>query len=174
MSEDILDSILINGLQSYDTYETLNSVQISIKSNNIISDLNCYKNYKCSFLANSLLFSASITNSTNVIFISCTGLNDAKEALINGKIYKIIGIINLDQIKNWKTFKSESIYVNTNLIDTLYPYNSDYFTFGFETKSPIDLLNFSFSLLDGKGQLINFASNEKKLPVTDFTIQVLK
>ena len=45
MLEDILDSILINGLQSFDIYESLNPVQISIKSNNIIADLNCAKNY---------------------------------------------------------------------------------------------------------------------------------
>ena len=35
LEEDIiLDSILINRLQSFDIYETLNPVQISIKSNN--------------------------------------------------------------------------------------------------------------------------------------------
>ena len=45
MLEDILDSTLINGLQSFDIYESLNPVQISIKSNNIIADLNCAKNY---------------------------------------------------------------------------------------------------------------------------------
>ena len=110
----------------------------------------CQKLYH--FLANNLLFSTSITNSTNVVFISCTGLNNAKEALINSKIYKIIGIINLDQIKNWKTIKGESIYVSTNLIDSLYLYNSDHFALGFKTKFSTNLLNFSFSLLDGKEQ----------------------
>ena len=48
----------------------------------------------------SLLFGTSITNSTNVIFISCNGLNDAEELLINGKLYKTIGVISLDQIDN--------------------------------------------------------------------------
>ena len=56
-----------------------------------------------------LLFSASVTNSTNIIFISFNGLNDAKESLINGKLYKAISIINLDQIHNWKIIKGESI-----------------------------------------------------------------
>ena len=44
------------------------------------------------------------------IYISCNGLNDAKESLINGKLC----FINLDQIHNWNIIKGESIYVNTN------------------------------------------------------------
>ena len=76
---------------------------------------------------NSLLFSASITNNTNITFISCNGLNDANESLINGKLYKTIGFINSDQIHNWKIIKGKSIYVNTNLIDSRYPENADHF-----------------------------------------------
>lgn len=88
MPKEIIDSILINGLQSYNKFETLNPVEISIKSNTIVADLNRYKCYMYYFLMNSFLFSASATNNTNVIFISCNGLNDAKESLIHGKIYK--------------------------------------------------------------------------------------
>ena len=90
MPKEIIDSILTNGLQSYDKFETLNPVEISIKSNTIVADLNQYKCYMYYFLMNNLLFSASATNNTNVIFISCNGLNDAKESLIHGKIYKTI------------------------------------------------------------------------------------
>ena len=100
MPKEIIDSILINGLQSYDKFETLNPVEISIKSNTTVADLNRYKCYMYYFLMNSLLFSASATNNTNVIFISCNGLNDAKESLIHGTICKTIGVINLDQIHN--------------------------------------------------------------------------
>lgn len=94
--------------------------------------------------------------------ISFTGLRDANESLVNGKVYKIIGVINLDQIKNWKIIKGKSIYVSINLIDSLFPYNADHFAFGFKTKSSTNLLNFQFRLLDGKGQLINFATNGGK------------
>ena len=52
--------------------------------------------------------------------------------------------------------------MSINLIDNLFPYNADHFAFGFKTKSSTSLLNFQFSLLDGKGQLINFATNGKK------------
>ena len=170
MPEEIIDS-LINGLQSYDKFETLNPVEISIKSNTIVADLNRCKCYMYFFLMNSLLLSAR--NNTNVIFISFNGLNDVKESLIHGKIYKTIGVINLDQIHNWKIKKGESIYVNTNLIDSYYPENADHFVFAFETKS-IDLLNVSFSLLDVKSGLINFLSDEQKIPLIGFTIQIIR
>ena len=171
MPKEIIGN-LINGLQSYDKFETLNPVEISIKSNTIVADLNRCKCYMYFFLMNSLLFSASARNNTNVIFISCNGLNDVKESLIHGKIYKTIGVINLDH--NWKIKKGESIYVNTNLIDSYYPENADHFAFAFETKSSIDLLNVSFSLLDVKSGLINFSSDEQKIPLIGFTIQIIR
>ena len=71
-------------------YGTLNPVQISVKSNTILASLSRYKNCKYCFLVDNLLFSTSCTNDTNVIIILCTGLNDAKKSLINGKIYKTI------------------------------------------------------------------------------------
>ena len=39
MSDEIIDSILINELQTFDKYEKINPVEIYIKSNNIIADL---------------------------------------------------------------------------------------------------------------------------------------
>ena len=36
------------------------------------------------------------------------GSNDAKEALINGKIYHVIGVINISQIKGWQNIKNTS------------------------------------------------------------------
>ena len=100
MSKEIIDSILINWLQSYNKYETLHPAEISIKSNTVVADLNRYKNYKYRFLMNSLFFSASVTNNANVIFISCNGLDDAKESLIDCKLYKTISVINLYQFHN--------------------------------------------------------------------------
>ena len=94
--------------------------------------------------------------------------------MINSIIYKTIGVINLDQIRNWKIIKGESIYVNTNLNGSRYPENTDHFAFGFKIKSSTDLLNFPFSLLDGKAELIKFALDEQKIPVISFTIQIIK
>lgn len=83
MLHEITDSILINGLQSFNNYKTVNPAEIAIKLITKIANLNRYKSYQYHFLVNNLLFSANITNTINVIFISCRGLNDAKEAFIN-------------------------------------------------------------------------------------------
>ena len=50
MPKEIIESILINWLQSYNKYETLNPIEISIKSNTVVADLNRYKFYKYRFL----------------------------------------------------------------------------------------------------------------------------
>ena len=95
-------------MQQFDTYDTLNPIQISVKSNAIIADLNRYKHHKCQFWVDNLLFSSATTNNTNVILIMCNGLNEAKRALINGKLHKILDVINLDQMRNMDLIKGES------------------------------------------------------------------
>ena len=49
-----------------------------------------------------ILFPSSVTNSTEQIFIPCRALNDSKLVPLNGKIYNILGIINLNKINNWE------------------------------------------------------------------------
>ena len=43
------------------------------------------------------------------MFISCRGLNDVKKALINSKIYGLLGITDLKKINNWEEVKGQSI-----------------------------------------------------------------
>ena len=43
----------------------------------------------------SILFPAYIQNDTRQAFITCRELNDVKKSLINGKIYGLLGIIDL-------------------------------------------------------------------------------
>ena len=38
-----------------------------------------------------ILFPSSVTNDTKQIFVTCRELNNAKTALMNGKIYNILG-----------------------------------------------------------------------------------
>lgn len=85
----LIDTIYVKGLQQFDT------------SNTVIADLNWYKYYKYRFLVDNILFSAAITNKTNVILITCNGLNEAKKALINGKWHKILCVINLYLTGDW-------------------------------------------------------------------------
>ena len=56
--------------------------------------------------------SSPIEQDTNVIFLMCNGLNDAKESLINGKLYKTLGVVKTAEIKDWNKLKSQSNWVN--------------------------------------------------------------
>ena len=118
LSYELIDTIHIKELKQYDQYDKLNPVQISIKSNIIIVELTRYRNYKYWFLADSFLFSSAITNDTDIIFITWNSLNQPKTALINVKLSKVLGEINLTQIKNWKLVEGESKWVNAVLTDS--------------------------------------------------------
>ena len=47
-----------------------------------------------------------------MIFIICNGINDARDFLINGKLYKGLGVININEIRDWKKIKGESKRIN--------------------------------------------------------------
>ena len=154
----LIDAFHVKALQNIEDYEKLNPINIRINSNQIINDLTKYKNYKYRFLIEDLLFSSSVANDTNVIFITCSGLNDAKKALINGKVNKTLEVINLFQIKNSSEVKGDSNWINAVFIDSEYPSITDHFSFAFVTKNLSDLLDFTFQLIDSKGELITFSS----------------
>ena len=101
MSYKIIDQIKIGGLQNFDRYDKLNPVDISIKDSKVNTFLSRYRRYKYQFVIDNLLFSSALTNSLNVIFISCNGLNEAKESLINGKLFKTLNVVNIAEIKRW-------------------------------------------------------------------------
>ena len=52
-----------------------------------------------------MLFPASIKNDTGQIFINCRKLNDVKKSLINSKIYRLLGTIDLKKNNNWNEIK---------------------------------------------------------------------
>ena len=56
------------------------------------------KKYKYRFIIKNLLISSSIKNNTQVIFLLCDGLKDAKETFINSKLYKILFVVYLNEI----------------------------------------------------------------------------
>ena len=85
-------------------------------------------------MVNNLLFSQSIQKDTNVIFIATNELNEAKEALINGKNLQVIGVINLSQISGWDNIKKTSHWANAAFIDSEYPKGAQRFAFAFETQ----------------------------------------
>ena len=90
----VIDEILISGLQNFEQYQKVNPIDIEINVSQIISSLSKYGNSRYRLKLTSLLLRTSFDQTTNVIFITCNGLNNAKKALINGKIHNILGIIN--------------------------------------------------------------------------------
>ena len=115
----------------------------------------------------------SIQKDTNAVFIATNGLNDAKDILINGKLFQGIGVVYLSEIEGWKHIKKTSHWTNAVLTDSKHPIAAKHFAFGFETTDLHNLLNFEYSLLDDEAKLIEFKSGEDKIPALNFTIQII-
>ena len=80
------------------------------------------------------LFSLNI-NETQVIFLSCDGLKDAKESFINSKLYKALGVVYLNKIKNWDLIKGHSKRANVIFLDSEnQDTKSKHVGFGFQKK----------------------------------------
>ena len=67
--KEILDTIMVKALQKFEKFK-YSVYQVMLKN---------------------ILFSANIVNNTQQIFITCYNLDSAKKALINGKLYSILG-----------------------------------------------------------------------------------
>ena len=169
-----IDEIKIEGFQNFEQYMKINPIDIRITDPEIQTKLLYYsKRFKYRLIANSSLFSSSIKKDTNVIFITTNGLNDAKEILINSKIFQGIGVIYISEIENWDKMKNESHWISVILTDTIYPVAAKHFAFGFETTDLHNLLNFEYSLINDQGKLLEFKQGEDKIPALNFTIQVI-
>ena len=171
---DIVGTLLIKVLQSYDKYTILNPLEVNLHSHYLNQNINDYKGFVYEVMLKNILFSSSIKNETQNIFITCQNLNSAKKALINGKIYSLLGIVNLKEIKNWRSIKGNSIYVNAKFDDTHYMENAKHFWFNIKTSFPAEFLEFSCELLDDKAKQIEFESGETKVPIIDLQIDILR
>ena len=119
------------------------------------------------------MFSSSIKEDTKVIFITTNGLNDARDILINGKIFQGIGVIYIFEIEIWDKIKNESHWTNVILTDSAYPIAAKHFGFGYETTDLHNLLNFEYSLLNDQGKLLEFKQGEDKITALNFAIKVI-
>ena len=174
MPHEIIDKVKIGVLQNFDTCYKLNPVDIAIRDSKANSFLARCRRYKYRFVMDNLLFSSALTNNTNAIFVSCNGLNEAKESLINGKLLKTFGVINLAEIEHWDKVKGKPKWTHVVFIDSEDPTTASHFAFAFTTTNLHDILNFEFSLLDNEEKLITFPVKEDKVPVLTFTIQIIK
>ena len=165
----IIDEIKIEGFQIFEQYMKINPIDIRTTDPEIQTKLLYYsKRFKYKFIANSLLFSSSIKEDTKVIFLTTNGLNDAKEILINGKIFQGIGVIYISEIENWDKIKNESHWTNLILTDTIYPVAVKHFAFGFETTDWHNLLNFEYWLINDQGKLLELEQGEDKISAIKF------
>ena len=94
----------------------------------------------------------------------------------HSKIEKYLKLWELliNQIDQWEKLKDKPKWVNAVFNDSENPTMAKDFAFGFRTVSLQDILKFEFSLLDDEGKLITFFSSEQKVPILNFTIQIVK
>ena len=171
---DVIDTIIVKALQSYDKCSTLNPLEINLNSNYLSKIIHDYKGFTFEVRLINVLFSSSLENDTQNNFIVCHNLNSAKKALINNKIYSLLGIINLNKIKQWSEMKGKSLYVNAKIDDNHYMQNAKHFGFKFKSSFPTEFLEFTCEFLDDKADQIKFADGENKVPIIDLQIDILK
>ena len=105
---DVIESIMIRGKQGFEKYELITPIEIKIENERVINIINNKKaTYR--FVTVGLLFRSTIKNDTDQILIVSNRLNYSQDALLNGKMHKILEVINLTRLiigKRQKEFKT--------------------------------------------------------------------
>ena len=120
-----------------------------------------YKNVVYRLRPLGILFPTSVKNDTEQIFISCRDLNYVKKALINSKIYGLIGITDLKKINDWEEIKGRSLWINVTFEEQKEINNNKHVCFPFMIRTLSYLLNFSINLVNDNIKQIVFEDNEK-------------
>ena len=76
----VVETFLVKALQSYDRHTVLNPLQINLSSNYLNQKINDFKGFIYEVLLKNILFSASISNDTQNVCITCSNLNCAKKS----------------------------------------------------------------------------------------------
>ena len=97
--KEIIDIDRVLGSQ-VESENYLNTINISMNSNDFLKKLEKYKRNKYRFVLENFLFSSNLTNETDVIFLCCDGLSNAKEAVINSELKKDLGVTYLSKVPN--------------------------------------------------------------------------
>ena len=165
MSQPV-ETIIIRTQQNFNKVGSLNPVQIEIEDNRIINIFKKCKNVLYKVTPLGLLFPASLKNDTRQIFITGKELSGVKKSILNGKIYDIIAIIDLNKISNWNDIKGQSISVSVSFKDQKEINNNSRLCFPFVTRS------LSIYLQDDKNKEIEFSSGERKISILNFQVDV--
>ena len=86
----------------------------------------------------------------------------------------MLGINNLNEIKQWNEMKGKYLYVNAKIDDSHYMETAKHFGFSFKASFPTEFLEFTCDFLDNKAEKIQFADGEEKVPIIDLRIDILK
>ena len=168
--------VTIEGLQAFEKYQKLNSIDIKITDNEIFRKLIFKEDWRIQyrFIPNNILFSSSVQEEIQVIFLTVSGLNEARDILINGKVYKSIGCIFANELEGWeKIKKTTSNWISCKLTNSRYPHAAKHLAFVFDTTSLSSLLSFTLNLIDQSGKEISFLDSEQKVPALNYTIQII-
>ena len=171
-NREIIETIKIFGIQNSE-HNFLNPIYISIKSDHIKQKLINFRKYRYKFVLESILFSSNIENETDVIFVTCDGLNNVNTALINSNLRDTLGVCYLHEIKDWDIIKGQSKRSQAKFTDSEELTHSSHIAFAFTTKNFSDLLNFSITLVDSDGNKFRFPKSEAKIPIVNFIIQII-
>ena len=173
----IVETFIIQGIQKFEKFKQLNPLNVEVIDSEIRNKISLYarSNYRYTFrfIANSLLFSSNLVKDTNAIFIVTNSLLEAQTVFINNKNFQGLGTIYTSEIENWDDIKMVSTWTDAKLTDSAIPIAAKHISLGFESQNINSLLNFQYSLLNDKGELIKFRDGETKVPTLNFSIQIL-
>ena len=157
MSQPI-ETVIIRAQQNFDVAGGLNPAQIEIEDDRIINIFKKYNNVLYKITPLDLLFPASLKIETKQIFITGKELSGVKKSILNGKVYDLIAIIDLDQISNWREIKGQSFSISVSFKDQNEINNNSHLCFPFVTRSLNDLTSFGIYLQDDNNKEIEFNS----------------
>ena len=93
-----------------------------------------------------------------------------KKAILNGKIYDLIAIIDLNKISNWTEIKGQSIWVSVFFKDQKEINNNSHLCFPFVTRSFNNLTSFRTYLQEDQNKEIEFNVGERKISILNFQL----
>ena len=157
-----IDFISIWGQQKFKDDAEINPIEMKIENDKIQNMFETYKK-TVKFSFEGLLLSSAIKNKTEKIFVTVGGLMDAKYSLINEKLYQTIGIINLNEVKNWNEIKK----VQGDNRD------AKHFSYNWIIKNMGDVFNFTLKLIDDENKGIKFEDKEKAFLIVNFLFAFL-
>ena len=170
--KEIIDIDRVLGSQ-VESENYLNTINISMNSNDFLKKLEKYKRNKYRFVLENFLFSSNLTNETDVIFLCCDGLSNAKEALINCELKKVLGVTYLSKVPNWSLAKGQTKRLQAIFADSEFQTKPSHLAFDFKTRNLSDLLSFTVTLPDSDGKVIKFPQDEKKIPTICYRIEII-